>query len=212
MIQFNLSKNLAKPLARHLKPAKVIQPDLVWRADVALIGAYVCIVMQEQHSQYIMVLCGLNQEDFANFPQLFRERFWREAAALCRQANLYDNATLHSCLNALCEQQYYQLDPEPLEEGKITKVMEKLERLFLHERHPLPTDGKSAFSFGFQINTRLPKAAQLAGQANAAEVMGNICLNLIEAELARQAKANNPVLSVADNIVTVNFGQRGKPA
>jgi len=210
MIQFMLSRHLAKSLARHLKPAKAIQPNLVWRADIALIGAEVCVVMQEQHSQYVMVFCGLSDQDFARFPELFKERFWREAAALCKQANIFDNGTLYTCLNALCEEQVYQLDPELLEEGKIPKVIEKLERLFLYEKQPLPTDGKSAFTFGFRINTSLPKAAQIQGQSNAAENLGNMCLNMIEMEVERQKQANDPVISVADNIVTVDFGRKSR--
>ncbi len=208
MMQFLLSPAAMKPLAVHRKPQPHVHPDLIWRADLKLIGADPCMVLQEQHSQYIMVLCGLTQENFRDFPTLIQDRFWREATALCKQANLFDTPVLAKHLNDLAGTQHYLPDPEPPEEGKLLKVMEKLERRFLYDRQPLPKDGKEAFAFGFQINTRLPKIPQMQGQSNPAEVLGNLCLNLVETAVEQERKANDPVVSVEDNIVTVNFGQR----
>lgn len=208
MMHFNLTKELAKPLSKHLKPARLLQPDLIWRGDIALIGSDLCVVMQEQHSQYIMVMCGLRNEDFTHFPILFRDRFWREAAAICKQGNVYDTQVLAKYLNQLCEKQYYQLDPEPLEEGKLTKVMEKLERRFLYDRLPLPVDGRAAFEFSFQINSKQAKIEQGKGKLSPAEMLGNICLNLIEIRMEEEKKAADPVLFEEDNIVRVDFARR----
>ena len=208
MIEIALSKALAKPLAKHLKPTQIWEPDLYWRADVALIGSEICIVAQEQYSQYVMVLCGLSGDDFRSFPQLFRERFCREAAAICKQAGLYDNRTLTTELMALCEEQHYHLDPEPIEEGRITSVLEKLERMFLYEQKPLPTDGRSAFEFTFPINSRHPKTGPDGQQPSAAEAIGNLCLNLIEDRFANAQTKTSAVLSTVDNIVQVDFARQ----
>ena len=208
MIRFDLSRELAKPLARHLKPARSGEPLLLWRADVAMIGADVCVVAQEQQTQYLMVLCGLSSDQFSHFPALFRERFWRETAAICKQAGLYDSQTLARSLGALCDQQHYQLDPLPQEEGPISKTLEKLERRFLYEDLPLPIDGRSAFEFGFELNSKLSRAARESGQPCAAEALGNLCLNLIEAEM--EISSAGAVTSVEDNVVTVDFARRGK--
>ena len=209
MIQIDLSKALAKPLARHLKPARILDPDLYWRADVAMIGAQACIVAQEQYSQYVMVMCGLESDDFGDFPQLFRERFFREVAAICKQAQLYDNQTLATQLAALCEEQHYQLDPEPLEEGPITKVFETLERRSLYERQPLPCDGKSAFEFSFPINSRQSRSDRANDKPSAAEAIGNLCLNLIERRLEGEKAGERPVVqSTVDNIVRVDFARQ----
>jgi len=208
VIQIDLSKALAKPLARHMKPPPAGVPDMVWRADVAMIGAENCVVAQEQHTQYVLVFCGLTGEDFQQFPELFRQRFCRELAAICKQANLYDNKTLIAELSAICDNPYYRLDPEPLEEGKIPKVIEKLERLFLYEKQPLPVEGKAAFEFGFQINSRKPKSGGDSDAPNPAEAMGNLCLNLIETSLARFEQSKPVVLSSEDNVVRVDFGRQ----
>lgn len=154
MIQISVSKLLAKPLGRHLQPARILQPDLYWYAEVEMIGSYTCVVAQEQSTQYLMVLCGLSGDDFSGFPQLFAERFYREAAAICKQAGLYDDRTLTTHLAALCEEQHIHLNPEPMEEGPISRTFEQLERLFLYDRLPLPCDGSSAFEFTFPVNNR----------------------------------------------------------
>lgn len=215
MIRFELSKTLAKPLSAHLRPPQEGAVDLIWRADAALIGSDLCVVAQEQYSQYIMVFCGLRSEDFANFPQLFCDRFWREAAAICKQAGLHDTITLAKQLQAMGKEQCYQLDREPLEEGKLTKTIEKLERRLLYDRLPLPTDGKAAFEFSFAINSKKSASQQQAGQPSAAEVFGDLCLNLIDAALeakgAQQTEdpvAHANVVSIQNNIVTVDFARQ----
>lgn len=207
MIQIDFSKALAKPLARHLKPAQVAVPDLYWRADVAMIGAESCIVMQEQYTQYLMVFCGLKGEEFQQFPELFRQRFCRELAAICMQANLYDNKTLIAELSAICDKPYYRLDPEVIEEGKIPKVIEKLERMFLYDNQPLPVEGKAAFEFGYKINSRNPKSSDQESPS-AAEALGNLCLNLIETSLAEFEEPKPVVLSSEDNVVRVDFSRQ----
>ena len=209
MILFNLSKQLIKPMFRHVKSVSAENADLVWRAHVALIGTDTCIVAQEQHSQYIMVFCGVSSKELAEFPEYFTNRFWREATAICQQANLYDKETITNYIKQICQEQVYRLDPEPLEEGKMTKVMEKLERRFLIERKPLPIDGREAFEFGFAVNSKVPKAEQTNNAPNAAEAMGNICLNLIELAMQReQDQVLEAITSVEDNIVTVDFSRR----
>ncbi len=210
MIEFTLTKDLAKPLSRFIKPAKKVQADLTWKGDIALIGSQPCVVMQELNSHYIMVFCDVRKGDFTHFPNFFRQRFWREAAAICKQANLYDTQLLINQLTLLCEEQHYQLDRDDQEEGPITKVMEKLERLFLYEKQPLPVDGKSAFEFSFQMNTRRPKTKQIENPESPAEALGNLCLNLIEQNIQREKQKPQLIHTISDNVVTVNFAQRRK--
>jgi len=208
MMQLYLSNALAKPLGKHLKPAKRLQPDLVWRADIAQIGAHVCVVAQEQHSQYVMVLCGLGESDFQRFPELFQERFWHELAAICKQAGIYDTGTLVAQLSELADEQHYQLDPEPLEEGRLTRTLEKLERGVLYENQPLPLDGRAAFEFSYAINARQSKEDRTNGNSSPAETLGNICLNLIENAMERERqKPLESITSVEDNIIKVDFSR-----
>ncbi len=206
MMRILVTRELAKALGRHVKPARNGDADLLWRADLKIIGMEACVVLQEQQTGYILLLCGLNADQFASFPQLLQDRFWRELASICQQAGLYDKAKLIESLQALATEQHYQLDPEPPEEGKIISVMEKLERRVLYDNLPLPVDGRSAFDFGFLINTRLSKQAAQNGDSNAAEGLGNLCLNLIEMRL--EAENLSPVVSIDDNVVSVDFSRR----
>lgn len=207
MIQISVSKPLAKPLGRHLKPARDLLPDLYWYAEVEMFGAFPCVVAQEQYTQYLMVFCALTEDDFSGFPQLFRERFCREAAAICKQAGLYDDQTLTTHLAALCEEQHIHLNPEPMEEGPISRTFEQLEHLFLYDRLPLPRDGRAAFEFTFPLNNRKPKGDRAMDKPRAAEAMGDLCLNLVEDRLAG-AQAKPAVMSVSDNIVRVDFARQ----
>lgn len=217
MMQFYLSNALVKPLAKHLKPARRLQPDLIWRADIAQIGPHSCVVAQEMQSQYIMVLCGLDADDFYRFPELFQERFWKELAAICKQAGVYDTETLVTLLSSLADEQHYQQDSEPQEEGRLSRTIEKLERGVLYENEPLPLDGRSAFEFGYAINARQSKADRANGTPSPAETLGNICLTLMEdiaqrkREMTQQPEpleSLQAVTSVENNIIKVDFSRR----
>ena len=212
MMLIEVSKELAKPLARHVKPTPPIDsknhPDLFWRAELVQIGVDTCVVAQEQFTQYILVLCGLDRESFERFPQFIGERIWREATAICKQAELYDTPTLSKHLKTVIDEQQYRMNPEPLEEGKLLSVIEKLERRFVHDRKPLPVDGKSAFEFGFAINSRRPKVEQLDDKPTAAEAFGNLCLNLVENLMRGELDQIEACMPAADNIVRIDFSQR----
>lgn len=208
MIQIDISTTLAKPLARHLKPAKVTNANFVWRAEMAMIGPEVCVVAQERYTQYVLVMCGLTKPEFAQFPHLFCDRFLREAMALCKQAKIYDNKTLNHKLSVLCASPHIQLDPEPVEDGKILTVTETLERQFLYEEQPLPTTGRAAFEFGFKLNNRKVKPGANA-KFNAAQSMVNLCLNLL-ADIPDPQPAIPEIVATEENIVRVDFARNRK--
>lgn len=212
MMLIEVSRELAKPLARHVKPVAPLVSksplDLLWRAEMVQIGVDTCVVAQEQYTDYILVLCGLAGKDFERFPQLIGERLWREAAAICRQAELYDTPTLIKHLKSVIDEQQYRMNPEPVEEGKLLNVIEKLERQFVYDRKPLPRDGKSAFEFGFAINSRKPKLDQLDEKPTAAEAFGNLCLNLLEIQMQVEPEKIEASKPAADNIVRIDFSKR----
>lgn len=205
MIQFFLTKDLAKPLGKHLKPARIQTADLIWKADIAMIGTHPCVVAHEQQSNYIMVMCGLTATDFSHFPDYFAERFWREALAICAQVAFHERPVLERHLKALCQQQHFRLDPEPMEEGKISKTLEILEHQFLHEKEPLPENARAAFAFGVRINTRPQRDRDQKPAASPMDILGSICMALIEERIAEEKQAMNPVITREDNIVRVNF-------
>ncbi|RLT95007.1 MAG: hypothetical protein D9N11_15320 [Ketobacter sp.] len=213
MMQFFVSKELAKGLGPHLKPTKNLEPSLLWRADMAQIGTDTCVVAQEVYSKYVMVFCGLDREGFRNFPELFRERFWREATALCLQGTGFEQDSLIGGLSSLCDQQHYQLDPVPREEDRIMNITEKLERLYLQEKQPLPIDGKAAFKFGIQVNGHKREREGQVSARSPMELFRGACLDLVEQVLdeARHSPQEKPaVISEVDNVVTVDFGRNRK--
>ena len=213
MMQFFVSTGLAKGLGPHVKPNKNLEPSLLWRADVAQIGADTCVVAQEVYSKYIMVFCGLDREGFRNFPELFRERFWREATALCLQGTNFEQDSLIGSLSSLCDQQHYQLDPIPREEDRIMNITEKLERQFLYEKQPLPIDGKAAFKFGIQVNGHKRQRDGQPSAPSPMELFRGACLDLVEDALEQgtfMVPSNSAVISEVDNVVTVDFGRNRK--
>ncbi|WP_221794521.1 hypothetical protein [Oceanobacter mangrovi] len=209
MIRCDVSTMLAKPLARHIRSGAPTSPDLYWRADLVVIGTEPCVVAEEIQTGYVMVFCCLDERDFGRFPQLFRDRFWRELAAICKHTGAYDSQTLASGFQALFADQYYHHDPYPIEEGRVLKASEKLERHFLYKQQPLPADGRSAFEFGFAFNSRQGRNKDAP---TALEMMGNHCLNWLEQYLEENPAVAEPdlpvaVTSIEDNIVTVDFGR-----
>ncbi|MEE2729663.1 MAG: hypothetical protein VYA55_02520 [Pseudomonadota bacterium] len=213
MMQFFVSRELAKGLGPHVKPDQNLEPSLLWRADVAQIGVDTCVVAQEVYSKYVMVFCGLQGEGFRQFPELFRERFWREATALCLQGTNFEQDTLIGSLSSICDRQHYQLDPIPREEDRIMRVTEKLERLFLHEKQPLPLDGKAAFKFGIQVNGHPREREGRVSAPSPMELLRGACLDLVEQVLEQKqhvARVSSAVISEVDNVVTVDFGRKRK--
>lgn len=213
MMQFFVSKALAKGLGPHVKPDQHLEPSLLWRADVARIGVDTCVIAQEVYSKYVMVFCGLQGEGFRQFPELFRERFWREATALCLQGTNFEQDTLIGSLSSICDRQHYQLDPIPREEDRIMRVTEKLERLFLHEKQPLPLDGKAAFKFGIQVNGHPREREGRVSAPSPMELFRGACLDLVEQVLEQQqqvARVSSAVISEVDNVVTVDFSRKRK--
>ena len=213
MMQFFVSKELAKGLGPHVKPVKNLEPSLLWRADMTQIGTDICVVAQEVYSKYVMVFCGLDRDGFRNFPELFRERFWREGTALCLQGTGFEQDALIGSLSSLCDQQHYQLDPVPREEDRIMNITEKLERQFLYEKQPLPINGKAAFKFGIQVNGHKREREGQVAAPSPMELFRGACLDLVEhvlEESENSVQANSAVISEIDNVVTVDFGRNRK--
>lgn len=209
MNQILLSMTSVKALSQHLSLSTAEDSLLIWRLDLEMIGTKPCIVAHEQNTGYLLVLCELEQEDFKQFPEIFRERLCRELVVICKHADIYDEEVLITHIRALLDQQSYQIDPEPMEEGRISKTFEKLEYGFLYEKSPLPSDGRAAFEFSFVINSRRPKTKGLEQQQSPAEALGNLFLNLIEDRIDQQ-KTPPVEFTRVDNIVHVDFSQQRK--
>ncbi|WP_018415594.1 DUF6933 domain-containing protein [Teredinibacter turnerae] len=208
MIRIDISKTLAKPLGAHIRPATSTTAEFSWRAELAIIGTERCVVAQEIFTGYVLVLCNLSADDFNSFPALFSDRLFRETLALCKQAKLYEKQELTRKLAQIVAPQQVQLDPEPIEDGKILKVIENLERRYLLEGQDLPRSGRQAFEFGLKFNNR-KSSSDKPLKLNPAQRMANLCLNLI-AELPDDSPIMPEILSEEANIVRVDFARNRK--
>lgn len=208
MLHLYLSKALAKPMGIHIQGRAPETALLLWKADIAQIGDQICVVANELQSNYLMVLCGLESMDFSEFPERFAERLWREASAICARERRYERALLDRHLQNLFARQYYQLDPQPPEFGRIGRTMEKLERLVLHEGQTLPSTDKEAFEFGIRINSLRSRSAIEAGLPSPLDTFGNICMGLASESIKQEQARSNPVISEIDNVIRVDFGRR----
>lgn len=213
MIQFNFSQTLAEPLTRFVKPGKHVEADLIFRAEMAQVGSETCIVLEEQHSRYIMVLNGLGKGDFTHFPKFFRQRFWREATAICKRFVQYDTATLAKYLNIVAKKQSYIGESSLLQNERLEAVIEEFRHHFLKEGKELPMDGKSVFEFSFAINSRPQESSQDNTKTNAVDAFADICLKLIEETMEKdededdfsEGDSENKVVATDSNVVKVNF-------
>lgn len=207
MILFNVSQTLSKVLASHLKPAKNISPHLVWDMELIIVGAERCIIACEQQSQYIMLFCGLQGEQMRHFPEVFEDRLWREVLTLCPQLSKAEKSAFAKYLLAATEEQFYQLNPNPLEEGRFQKIIEDLEYRLIAEKMPLPIDGKSALQYTLPINGKIRKKTEDSALARYRE----LCWLMAEdcKEQARIAKElASPITGREENIVKVDFNKR----
>tara|TARA_B100000287_G_scaffold413218_1_gene444492 strand:- start:1191 stop:1805 length:615 start_codon:yes stop_codon:yes gene_type:complete len=202
MMQIDLTKTLTKVLFQHIKPARHPQPDLHWRTESALIGSDFCVAAQEVNTGYLMVMCGLDKHDIRYFPEYFARRMSSEIIIMCRNIGLPDNKPLREYISRMALQQFYCMDPEVVSGGPLLKILEKLERRFLHEKQPLPVEADAALEFTFPLNCSIPRDES---KPSAAQALAERCRILVGEQM--KLEANKSVISTEDNIVRVDFSQ-----
>jgi|GEM_PF-5638655 len=78
--------NTSNALSKSLRPSPAPRPSavntLVWYGHQVTIERRKCVVLMEASSRYGVLMPGLRQKEFQNFPQLFRERLAEELALL----------------------------------------------------------------------------------------------------------------------------------
>jgi len=201
MMQIDLTKSLTKLLFSHIKPVHHPHPDLHWRTESAIIGDDFCVVAQEVNTRYLMVMCGLDREDIKYFPEYFARRISNEVIIMCRNIGLPDNKPLREYINGIAIEQFYCMDPEAVTDSTLLKLLNKLERRFLQDRVPLPLTPVEALEFTFPFICSVRKK----GQPSPAEALAERCRILVGEKM--RLEANRSVLSVEDNIVTLDFGR-----
>ncbi len=204
MIEFKLTKDLAKDLA--MLPQKT--PDqspsrmagsagaMVWYAHRVTIGRRKCIIAMERQSRYAMVLCGLTQATFVNFPKLFKERLWREACAVTQlqkplpagEVSLISGLALE-----FCQQMEFSRETDRSVQSHIRQVKEQLFYMVNDDNEPLPLTDEDAIRFGLSVNRTLRKCKGDVEYFVPLEVFSDFWLGRVQQVLGKPIKASEEV-------------------
>lgn len=160
MIQFNLSQELKSvmgaPSEQDLDKSSVNKtPTMIWFAHLVKIQGVQCIITVEQHTRYVMVFCGLSNNDLMSFHTIFQDRLWREVFAICQEGN--ENIIHHLAKHIidLGQKQEYEMDYDRSVYSLMRLVVADLESRVFDHNLALPVDCGDAFEFGVEINNAL---------------------------------------------------------
>jgi len=187
MIQFYLSKDLAKDLASLPieKTPPQGEPDtgaVIWYAHRVTIMRRKCIIAMEYQSRYTMVFCGLTKPDFNNFSQLFSQRLLQEACVITQLHKPLPQAEeqlLCELANEVSMQQSFACHSDRSVQSHINQVKDHLEDLVLRGGYPLPESNVDAMQFGLLANDMLRKTKNDKDYFVPLEVYGDFWLGMI---------------------------------
>lgn len=161
MIQFHLTKSLAKELELSAQPSAQANPGAIqWYAHLVTIARRKCIIAMELHSRYAMVFCGLTKKDFKRFPDYFHDRLWREVCVIAQidgEMSRHDEDLLSELALTVSSEQEYLVGSNRSVLSHINQVKEHLEVLVYDEGYALPIDDDDALRFGLIANDMLRK-------------------------------------------------------
>jgi len=187
MIQFYLSKDLAKDLASLSIEKTQPQQDandgaVIWYAHRVTIMSRQCIIAMEQQSRYAMVFCGLTQHDVNNFPQLFSQRLLQEACVITQLHEPLPDADVQllcELANEVSMEQSFACHSDRSVQSHINQVKDHLEDLVLRGGYPLPESNVDAMQFGLLANDMLRKTKNDKDYFVPLEVYGDFWLGMI---------------------------------
>jgi len=187
MIQFYLSKDLAKDLAslpidNTQPPPAVNEGAVIWFAHRVTIMRRKCIIAMEYQSRYTMVFCGLTKPDFNNFSQLFSQRLLQEACVITQLHKPLPQAEeqlLCELANEVSMQQSFACHSDRSVQSHISQVKDHLEDLVLRGGYPLPESNVDAMQFGLLANDMLRKTKNHKDYFVPLEEYGDFWLGMI---------------------------------
>jgi len=159
MIQFHLTKKLAKDLKKHVQPkAEINYQAMQWYANVVTVARRKCIIAMELQSRYVMIFCGMTKEELEQFPKIFQERLWREVLALCgEEVNEDVLKKLSDQVLSLANEQNYQEGHDRSVSTHMNQVAQSLEIYVQYQGYDLPVSSAAAFEFGVRENQMIRK-------------------------------------------------------
>jgi len=184
MLQFHLSKVLAKDMAMHIQGSATTntaaaQPGaLQWYAHRVTVNRRKCVLLMEPQSRYCMVFCGLTKPDFADFPSLFRDRLWREVLSICKLDDKQSDE-LRALVHLLSEAAVFAPGHDRSVQAHINDVSWHLEDQ-ANASNSLPLEPHEAFAFGSFANGLIRKRKGEKDYFHPREVFRDFWLGLLQ--------------------------------
>lgn len=155
MMQFQLSRTLAKDLLMHVQASMDLSPSaLQWYGHSMVIDQRKCVIMMEAQSRYAMVFCGMEKRDFEDFPGLFQQRLLREVSIIAQlEAPLTeaDLALLSDLVLDISAEEIFHPGSNRSVTSHLNQVRHHLE-ILLEDDFSLPATADEAFQFGLIAN------------------------------------------------------------
>jgi len=180
MIQFHLTKKLAKDMKEHVQlSTEVNHQAMQWYANIVTVARRKCIIAMELQSRYVMIFCGMTKEEFEQFPKTFQERLWREVLALCEE-EVNENVLTRISDQVLClaNEQNYQEGHDRSVSTHINQVAQSLEIYVQYQGYDLPVSSAAAFEFGVRENQMIRKRKEDKDYFRPIEVFREFWLHL----------------------------------
>ncbi len=219
MIDFHLSKILAKDLNMHLSEVTTAQSSgLQWYAHRVTIARRKCIIAMELQSRYAMVFCGLTKTEFEYFPEIFQDRLWREVISLCELDDDDDIAEMSELVLNISVEQHYDTSNNRSVQSHIRQVADELSWMVDNDVYRLPMSGTEAFAFGLSANEMLRSTSERKDYFQPFLVFRDFWIGLLQhvrqqsaEKYTSQKKQVSPrEKNDANNVIRVDFTNRKK--
>ena len=211
MIQFHLSKKLAKDMKMHVQSKSKINPQAMqWYANVVTLARRKCVIAMELQSRYTMVFCGMTKKEFEHFPEIFQERLWREVLVLCTEEENEEFLNkLSNQILSIANEQRYQEGHDRSVTSHMNQVVQSLEIYVQYQGNDLPESSAAAYEFGVRENKIIRKRKSDKDYFRPAEVFRDFWLGLLdftENGSGPGGPTNKDLES--NNIIYVNFDKK----
>lgn len=158
MLSIHISKALLTNMSHLLDDTPPATHSLQqWYAHQVMISGEPCVILMEAKSRYALVMCGMTDEEFGLFPEIFRERLWQNVMAICPVEMDDDIALLSNLVLDAADEQAYLPGFDRSVMGHITQVVDHLRYMVEEEGYPLPSNDRDAILFGLHVNEDLRK-------------------------------------------------------
>ncbi|MDY0007054.1 MAG: hypothetical protein RBS22_09525 [Spongiibacteraceae bacterium] len=141
-------------MATDLKPLLVEAPtdlrQMQWYGHRVQVLRRKCVILMELQSRYAMVFAGLTKPDFLRFPELVRDRLWREIVSICALDDA-ESQRLAALVDVVSQPVQIVAGSDRSVQAHMKEVAWHLEWM-ANDFGSLPLEGGDAFAFGLRVN------------------------------------------------------------